>query len=55
MVTAKGLAGYFTSRSGKHIAFAVYLNDLTVPTADDVTNIAGQTCGELAALGYQYL
>ena len=55
MVRAKGLAGYFTSRSGKHIAFAVYLNDLTVPTADDVTNIAGQTCGELAALGYQYL
>jgi D-alanyl-D-alanine carboxypeptidase/D-alanyl-D-alanine-endopeptidase (penicillin-binding protein 4) len=55
MVTAKGLAGYFTSRSGKHIAFAVYLNDLTVPTADDVTNIAGQTCGLVAALGYQYL
>jgi D-alanyl-D-alanine carboxypeptidase/D-alanyl-D-alanine-endopeptidase (penicillin-binding protein 4) len=55
MVRAKGLAGYFTARSGRHIAFAVYLNDLTVPTADDVTNIAGQTCGELAALGYQYL
>ncbi|HEY7980881.1 MAG TPA: D-alanyl-D-alanine carboxypeptidase/D-alanyl-D-alanine-endopeptidase [Candidatus Eremiobacteraceae bacterium] len=55
MVRAKGLAGYFTSRSGRHIAFAVYLNDLTVPTADDVTNIAGQTCGEVAALGYQYL
>jgi PBP4 family serine-type D-alanyl-D-alanine carboxypeptidase len=55
MVRAKGLAGYFTSRSGKHIAFAVYINNLTVPTADDVTNIAGQTCGEVAALGYQYL
>ena len=55
MVRAKGLAGYFTSRSGRHIAFAVYLNDVSVPTDADVTNIAGQACGEVAALGYQYL
>ena len=55
MVRAKGLAGYFTSRSGKHIAFAVYFNDLSVPTGADVANIAGQACGEVAALGYQYL
>lgn len=55
MVRAKGLAGYFTSRSGKHIAFAVYFNDLSVPTDADVAKIAGQACGEVAALGYQYL
>lgn len=55
MVRAKGLAGYFTSRSGRHIAFAVYLNNLSVPTDADVTKIAGQTCGAIAALGYLYL
>jgi len=55
MVRAKGLAGYFTSRLGRHIAFAVYFNDLSVPTNADVANIAGQACGEVAALGYQYL
>lgn len=55
MVRAKGLAGYFTSRSGRHIAFAIYLNNLSVPTDADVTNIAGQACGAIAALGYLYL
>jgi D-alanyl-D-alanine carboxypeptidase/D-alanyl-D-alanine-endopeptidase (penicillin-binding protein 4) len=55
MVRAKGLAGYFTSRSGRHIAFAIYLNNLSVPTDADVTKIAGQACGALAALGYLYL
>jgi D-alanyl-D-alanine carboxypeptidase/D-alanyl-D-alanine-endopeptidase (penicillin-binding protein 4) len=55
IVQGKGLAGYFTSRSGKHIAFAVYLNNVSVPTSADVTNIAGQACGVVAALGYLYL
>jgi PBP4 family serine-type D-alanyl-D-alanine carboxypeptidase len=55
MVRGKGLAGYFTSRSGKHIAFAVYLNNVSVATTADATNIAGQACGEIAALGYLYL
>jgi PBP4 family serine-type D-alanyl-D-alanine carboxypeptidase len=53
MVRAKGLAGYFTSRSGRHIAFAIYVNNLSVPA--DVTNVAGQACGAIAALGYLYL
>ncbi len=55
LVRAKGLAGYFTSTAGRHIAFAIYLNNVAVPSDADVTNVAGQACGEIAALGYRYI
>ncbi|HEV2424778.1 MAG TPA: D-alanyl-D-alanine carboxypeptidase/D-alanyl-D-alanine-endopeptidase, partial [Terriglobia bacterium] len=53
MVTGKGLAGYFTTPTGEHMAFAAYANRVAVPQQDDsVTNIVGQALGEIAADGY---
>ncbi|MBV8246365.1 MAG: D-alanyl-D-alanine carboxypeptidase/D-alanyl-D-alanine-endopeptidase [Candidatus Eremiobacteraeota bacterium] len=51
-VSAKGLAGYVTSRHGRHIAFAVYVNNVDVKDDAAVTAVAGQTMGELAAMAY---
>lgn len=52
MVTAKGLAGYFTRPDGRHFAFAVYVNNVFVKRGGDVTKIVGQAIGEIAAAGY---
>lgn len=54
MVTAKGLAGYVTTRDGRHLAFAIYVNNVAVPRGDPdaVTNILGQAVGEIAAAAY---
>ncbi|HUI43639.1 MAG TPA: D-alanyl-D-alanine carboxypeptidase/D-alanyl-D-alanine-endopeptidase, partial [Terriglobia bacterium] len=53
MVTGKGLAGYFTTPSGEHMAFAIYANRVAVPTDPDAsTRIVGQALGEIAAAGY---
>lgn len=53
MVTAKALAGYFTTPTGEHMAFAVYVNRVAVPEDEDtVTRIVGQAVGEIAADGY---
>jgi PBP4 family serine-type D-alanyl-D-alanine carboxypeptidase len=54
MVTGKGLAGYVTTVDGRHLAFAIYINNVSV-TRDDpdaVTKIVGQAVGEIAAAGY---
>ena len=53
LITGKGLAGYMTTRSGKHLAFAIYVNNVSVPvTADAVKRITGQALGEIAAAAY---
>jgi len=53
LVTGKGLAGYMTTRKGDHLAFAIYVNNVSVPAAgDSVKKIAGQTMGEIAAAAY---
>lgn len=52
LVTGKGLAGYFTSKSGKRIAFAIYVNNLSVATGDP-TIVAGQALGEIASLAWE--
>jgi N-acyl-D-amino-acid deacylase len=53
MVTGKGLAGYFTTPSGEHMAFALYANRVAVPEEQDsTTKIVGQALGEIAAAGY---
>ncbi|MGH9434660.1 MAG: D-alanyl-D-alanine carboxypeptidase/D-alanyl-D-alanine endopeptidase [Terriglobia bacterium] len=53
MVTGKGLAGYFTTPGGRHIAFAIYANEVAVPGHGDLTEkIVGQALGEIAAAGY---
>lgn len=51
-VGAKALAGYTTNAAGHHIAFCIFLNNLSVASREDVTNVAGQTVGEIAAAGY---
>jgi PBP4 family serine-type D-alanyl-D-alanine carboxypeptidase len=54
LVTAKGLAGYMTTAGGQHVAFAIYINNVSVlPDSDDVKRIAGQTVGEIAAVAYE--
>jgi PBP4 family serine-type D-alanyl-D-alanine carboxypeptidase len=54
MVTGKGLAGYITTASGHHLAFAAYANNVAVPAAPDaVQNIVGQALGEIAAAAYR--
>jgi D-alanyl-D-alanine carboxypeptidase/D-alanyl-D-alanine-endopeptidase (penicillin-binding protein 4) len=51
-LTGKGLAGYMTTRSGKHVAFCLYLNNYAGPPAEDITTSAGQILGEIANDGY---
>ena len=53
LVTGKGLAGYMTTKKGDHLAFAIYINNVSVPTAgDSVKKIVGQAVGEIAAAAY---
>jgi len=52
LVTGVVLAGYFTSRSGKRIAFALYLNNLAVKQGDPA-DVAGQALGEIASLAWE--
>ena len=52
-VTAKGLAGYTTTASGRHLILAVYVNRVLVATKpDEVTRVVGQALGEVAAAAY---
>ncbi len=53
LVTGKGLAGYLITRRGGHLAFAIYVNNVSVP--DELTavkRIVGQVMGEIAAAAY---
>jgi D-alanyl-D-alanine carboxypeptidase/D-alanyl-D-alanine-endopeptidase (penicillin-binding protein 4) len=54
LVHAKGLAGYFTSKSGRQIAFAIYVNNFALDKGDPAA-FAGQTLGEIAALGWELI
>lgn len=56
MVTGKGLAGYFTAPDGKHIAFAIYANEVAVPGHGElIEQIVGNALAEIAAAGYEDL
>lgn len=56
MVTGKGLAGYFTTPRGTHIAFAIYANEVAVPGHGElIEKIVGQALGEIAAAAYEDL
>jgi D-alanyl-D-alanine carboxypeptidase/D-alanyl-D-alanine-endopeptidase (penicillin-binding protein 4) len=50
IVTGKGLAGYMTTSSGKHLAFAIYGNRIPFPPnyQGDAALLAGQALGEIA-------
>lgn len=51
-LTGKGLVGYMTSRSGRHIAFCIYVNNFGMAPSQDVMQSAGQIAGEIANDGY---
>jgi len=53
LVTGKGLAGYMTTKKGEHLAFAIYINNVSVPADRDAAKtIVGQAVGEIAAAAY---
>ena len=54
LVTGKGLAGYFTSKRGRRIAFAIYVNHLAVKAGDPAI-VAGQALGEIASLAWEHI
>jgi D-alanyl-D-alanine carboxypeptidase len=58
-LVTKGLAGYITSRSGHHYAFAFYINRMagihSVDPSKDGAHYAGETLGEMAADVYNDL
>jgi PBP4 family serine-type D-alanyl-D-alanine carboxypeptidase len=59
LLTAKGLAGYMTTADGRHLAFAIYANRVTLPREDDPLKVqkqieeVGQALGEIAAAAYE--
>jgi len=54
IITAKGLGGYMTTRSGKHVTFSLYLNNMPAAAGADGAHIAGQILGALANAIYLY-
>jgi PBP4 family serine-type D-alanyl-D-alanine carboxypeptidase len=56
MITAKGLAGYMTTRSGHHVAFAFYINRTSgtssVYSAKDIAHANGELLGAMATAAW---
>ncbi len=53
MLLGKGLAGYTTTPSGQHLAFAIYVNHVALPDDPDaVQTIAGEALGVIASAVY---
>ena len=53
MLTGKGLAGYMVTPGGRHLAFALYVNHVSLPLDDEAaTKVVGQALGEIAAAAY---
>ena len=51
-VNGKGLAGYMTTAAGRHLAFALYVNNVSVAEPGEVKPVVGQVLGEIAAAAY---
>jgi PBP4 family serine-type D-alanyl-D-alanine carboxypeptidase len=54
-VYEKGLAGYTTTRSGRHVAFAFYIGAMNGRHDEDTGELAGQILGAMAAAAYAQL
>ncbi|MHB8502406.1 MAG: D-alanyl-D-alanine carboxypeptidase/D-alanyl-D-alanine endopeptidase [Candidatus Acidiferrales bacterium] len=53
MLNGKGLAGYVFTASGQKLAFAAYVNHVTLPPDPDAAQeVGGQALGEIAAAAY---
>jgi len=48
----KGLAGYITTRGGRHVAFAFYLSAMNGPHDEDTGHVAGEILGAMAGATY---
>jgi PBP4 family serine-type D-alanyl-D-alanine carboxypeptidase len=52
LIHGKGLAGYFTTRSGREVAFALYVNNVAVAKGDPAL-VAGEALGEIASIAWE--
>jgi len=53
MLNGKGLAGYVITKDGKKLAFATYVNHVSLaPDPEAAQEVAGQALGEIAAAAY---
>lgn len=53
MLNGKGLAGYVITKTGEKLAFALYLNHVSLPDDPDAAQrVGGQALGEIAAAAY---
>src|SRR5207248_7488434 len=53
MLNGKGLAGYVITKDGKRLAFAAYVNHVSLdPNPEAAQQVAGQALGEIAAAAY---
>jgi PBP4 family serine-type D-alanyl-D-alanine carboxypeptidase len=54
LITGKGLSGYITTADNRHLAFTVYVNNVSVSTEPNAaTDVVGQALGEIAAAAYE--
>lgn len=51
-IVEKGLAGYITTKGGRHVAFAFYIGAMNGPHDEDTGEVAGQILGGMAAATY---
>jgi D-alanyl-D-alanine carboxypeptidase len=51
----KGLAGYVTTRGGRHVAFAFYISAMKGPQGEATGPVAGQILGAMASATYTNL
>ncbi len=51
-ITEKGLAGFITTRGGRHVAFAFYLSAMNGPHDEDTGHVAGEILGAMAGATY---
>jgi len=52
IVDGKGLAGYMTTADGRHLALAIYANNIPLSDGTLVTPLVGDALGEIAAAAY---
>jgi len=54
-IVEKGLAGYITTRGGRHVAFAFYVSAMNGPHDENTGTVAGQILGAMAGATYESL
>ena len=54
LMNAKGLAGFISTPDGRHLVFAAYVNNVSLPLDDPdaADRVGGQALGEIAAAAY---